>query len=557
MRAVWVAVVLAASAVGCAHLGDSDERTGVVESSSVPSSPGADDGSDTSSVAPDASEAPDSGSETVSWERTRVPIVTGGMETKTGEPGVATVRVIGSSSVGFVAAGQYAGGLAIWVSDDFGEFVPLYNEVCCTRHVFPTAVAEFDGTLLVAGNGREGRTDREFGVLLRSDDGGATWTDAVLPAFSQAAERIDSVVVVGDSVLVELVDEATSVPYDARVFRSSDLVVWEEIELPGIRQGEWPGIVADQGTVFATAYRSATASSEATTLVWSSTDAGRTFVQRSALSGPLSGLDRVVVDGAMVVVPSQYHLDPADTEAAGLAVLEPDRDWVTLEPDVGQFGDGHTRLIEPAQTAAGPTYAVLGREVRASAHYCYEDAESCRQLQSVLVAATEPTQWHDVADLSLPPYWRPQGIATSPDGLIALWATAADQSALDVYRWSNEQPPRLVDPPGYPPPSRPIELFKRGEPLRVGHDYRYVLALGHCGGMYINDSRWAPETPLPDPPPASWPYLRQRPGVADGPDGYVFGRISMTSADSITFSIEDTGNVATYRPAPPLEEICG
>lgn len=492
---------------------------------------------------------------TSGWQNDRVEIVTAGMETQSGEPAIPEVVLVGASSSGFVAAGVYAGALAIWGSDDFLEFTPLYNEVCCERSVYPTAIADFEGTLLVGGNGRDGVSERRFGAVLRSDDAGATWVDAELPAFASQADRVDAVLVVGDSVIVQLVDEDADVGVESKVFRTSDLVEWEEIEFPGSEPAAWPGLVADESSIFAMVYVEDPSGGAGSVAVWSSSDGGRTFEQRPPI--PDIAGDRLVVDGALVVLPSRSGLEPRDAEPRGFDVLAAGADWVSTEPDVGQFGDGGSEHAAFASAADGSTYVVLGRELRASAHHCYDDAATCQQLAMVLAAATEPAAWFDVDGLDLPLYWGQPGLVAADDGSIVLWTAVQDEGALDTYRWSSPQPPDLVDPPSYSPPSRPLELFDPSDSLVVGDEFRYVLPTGFCGGMYINDSLWEPETALPDPLPPHWPYRPERPGTSDGPDGYLFGRIEMTATDTIRFSIEGVGVVATYRPSPPAEVQCG
>ena len=531
--------------------GSSGERTQPIESSTTDL-----DGvtETTQSANPPSVDAP-TDSTSPGWKNDRVEIVTAGMEAQAGEPTIPEVVLVGSSSDGFIAAGVYAGGLALWGSQDLQAFTPLYNEVCCDRSVYPTAVADFDGVLLVGGNGREGLSGRQFGVVLRSDDGGATWVDAELPAFAAQADRVDAVLAVGDSVIVQLVDEGADFGFDSRLFRTSDLVEWEEIELPGSEPAGRPGIAADDESIFAFVNREDPSGGEGSADVWSSKDGGRTFEQRPPVPD-ITG-ERLVIDGALVVFASRPGFEPRDTEPRGFEVLGAGADWVSTEPDVGQFGDGSMGLGAAVGAPDGVTYVVLGRELRASDHYCYDDAATCQQLESVLAAATEPTEWFDVDGLDLPLFWGPDGLVATSDGSIVLWTTVDDEGVLDVYRWSSPQPPDLVDPPDYAPPSKPLELFDWSDTLGVGDEFRYVLQTGFCGGMYINDSLWEPETPLPDPLPPQWPYRPERPGTGDGPEGYLFGRIDMTASDTIEFSIEGVGVVATYRPSLPPDVQCG
>jgi hypothetical protein len=140
-------------------------------------------------------------------------------------------------------------------------------------------------------------------------------------------------------------------------------------------------------------------------------------------------------------------------------------------------------------------------------------------------------------------------------GEIAVLAASYEQPLIHVTRWVGTTLPPLVDNPDYPAPDIPVPLYDRDRPFRVGDVVRYPLGLGGCGGMYIDNQMWEPETPLPDPVPDDWPHRPVE--IADGPTGYLYGTIERIAPDTIEFSIDGQGAIATFRPAPPPEYSCG
>jgi len=463
--------------------------------------------------------------------------------------------VIESTSVGYLAAGRVNGGFAIWRSDDFATFTPLYNEVCCDRFIRPSAVAEFRGSLLIGGSGRVNQPDGseiERAFLMRSDDRGRTWTSIEDPVFSERTRRIDSIDVVGGAVIVDAIDDECCGEPTSHAVRSTDLVDFEPLVLPSREADDWPYFQSDDDQIIAVSSRDdPTEAAGAKYVVWRSVDEGRTFT--SLPDASLDGRGVWLVAGKLLQIPDHYQDTERHLDATGIRIAEPGQQFVESPPDVGQWGDGSTGF-GPVSKADDASYAVVGRELRASPHYCYDDAATCQRSDGALVVTDNGVDWFDVAGLSLDSF-RGFDVDVRGDGGIFVWAITGNEQSVTGYRWIGPDTPRRIDPAGYAPPVIPVPLYEHGDPVPVGSTFRYVLGTGFCGGMYVDDQRWAPISPLPDPVPAAWPY--QDVGFEDGPEGYIFGRIDRLAVDEISFSIEGLGAVATFRPAPAPTEFCG
>jgi hypothetical protein len=303
-------------------------------------------------------------------------IDTTGMKTQSDAPPIAEVAIIGDTSIGLLAAGSVNGGLAIWRSDDFAVFSPLYNEVCCDRYIRPTAIGEFHGTLLVGGSGRvpvradpDQQIERAF--LLRSDDRGATWISVELPTFSQDATRIDSIEVIGDTVIVDAVDDTCCGTPQSLAVRSTDLSTWATLRFPGRQADDWPYYQIDDEQIFAVATRYGGPEDRASKYVmWRSLDEGRTF--RALPDLDIEGGGPVLVASKLVRFPSRSPGDSGHVNAAGISVADPGGDFVQYPADVGQWGDGYVG-VGPVEAIGSSNYALIARELRASPHYCYDD----------------------------------------------------------------------------------------------------------------------------------------------------------------------------------------
>lgn len=546
LRAVPV-IVIALVAVGCAG------GEGIV-SNSVPSTvaPGPAGTAALTTVVATTEPAPGE------WVVSTAPIVTEGIATQSDLP-VQTpgVQVIGRTSVGWFVVGAVNGGFTVWRSTDLSSFEPVYSEVCCQRSLFATAIAEFDGSVLVGGT--ENRPDGSRGAfMLRSDDAGLTWSPIEAPLFTTDASRVDRIITIGDTVLVETLDDRvpTAGPRPMPAW-SDDLATWAPVELPGALPSDWATFTNDDDVVFGVASRQSADGVSAGWTTWRSDDGGRTFTEASPLDGITRGTF-VVAGGALVALPQVLQFEYVHADPIGPAVLGADGTWTQRPADTGTWGDGIVSFATRTGTAStSPAYVLVSRETRASVHYCYDDVRTCGQVDTALLVSADGSGWAEVSDVpGLDTVGRlgPAGVHAGPDGL-ELLAVSGEDATVRVTRWTGAEPPPVTERPDYPPPDIPVPLYEVGQDVAVGSELRYPLGLGTCGGLYTGDQRWEPEVPLPDPPPPEWPYRPME--ISDGPDGYLYGRILRTAEDTIEFSIEGIGTVATFRPAPPLEFGCG
>lgn len=518
------------------------------ETASTELSPTRSDGSTSTAVAIDA------------WEQSSAVLVTAGIATQSNSPAeVPEVQAIGSTSDGYLVAGSVNGGFAVWRSVDLESFEPVYSEVCCERYLRASSIAEFDGSLLIGGTGEFGIDRAEQAFILRSEDGGASWALIEEPVFASDANRVDRIVVTDEAVLVETVDDRVpgAQPQSVAAW-SDDLVTWHPVELPGRQPEDWPWFVQTAERVFAVSQRNDGPEGRfGSWAIWRSDDGGRRFVVASALAdaeigGFLAGGD------TLVAVPSNFQDEYRHGDARGLLVLDGAGEWRELEPDTGTWGDGWvTAYPTDASEASGRTYTLVTRTIRASVHYCYEDVDTCQQPETALLATEDGMTWHDVAGFPTTDDVRgdPVLLSTDPAGNIVLLAASYGDPQIHITRWTAGSPPPVVDNPDYAPPDIPVALYDREQSFNVGDERRYPLGLGGCGGMHVDDQRWEPDSPLPNPPPPDWPFRPVQ--GADGPEGYVYGRIHRATSETIELSIEGLGPVATFRPAPPPEYVCG
>lgn len=499
------------------------------------------------------------------WEESTAVLVTAGIATQSDNPpDPPDVHVIGSTSAGYLVAGSVNGGFAVWRSTDLESFDPVYSEICCDRYLRASSIGEFAGSILVGGTAefRPERNERAF--LLRSDDGGTSWTLIDDPLFTTDANRMDQIVVTDEGVLVATVDDRRSETSPRSVAAwSDDLVAWHPVELPDAHADDWPWFVNDDEVVYAIAQRYDGPENWFTgRAIWRSNDGGQTFTASPLLERPETGA-LVVARGALVALPSVFQDTYRHADAQGHAVLGDHGAWQHQPVDTGTWGDDWVSMyISGTGGSPDRTYALVSRTTRASVHYCYTDVETCRQRDDALVVTEDGSTWSDVAGFPAPTpsIGNPMTLDTRPDGsvvvLIAAFRDPADRdSEIHVTRWIGTGPPPQVDRPGYPPPDIPIPLYDHVQPLEVGEERRYVLGLGGCGGMHLDGRLWEPETPLVDPPPPNWPYRDER--WEDGPTGFVYGRVERLATDVVEFSIEGIGPVATFRPAPEPEFVCG
>jgi hypothetical protein len=334
--------------------------------------------------------------------------------------------------------------------------------------------------------------------------------------------------------------------------RSTDLVKWTKLVLPGRSAEDWPWYQVDSNQIIATSSRyDGPGGSSTRYVMWRSVDEGRTFQALPDID--LAGGAPILLEGKLVRVPQGWYDHSTHRDATGIAVADPGGSFEQFPPDVGQWGDGAVG-VGPFASANGETYSLVSRELRASPHYCFADAATCKTQESSLAVTADGINWRDVVGPNVSRQFYSE-VDVRSDGEIVLWGIDGQQRTIVGYRWLGVDPPERRDPPGYPPPSIPLPLYGSPDPLPIGTQVRYVLGTGGCGGMYIERTLWEPIDPLPDPIPATWPYRAVM--IADGPEGYLYGRVERVSSRRIEFSIEGIGTVATFRPAPPPEFVCG
>lgn len=556
-----------ASLVAAVVVASACESENAATSSTVTMTTEGESASTSTEAAPSTERTPTSSETSIStavaidaWERSSAVLVTAGIATQSNIPArVPEVQAIGATSDGYLVAGLVNGGFVVWRSVDLESFEPVYTEVCCERYLRATSIAEFDGALLIGGTGEFGIERTEQAFILRSEDGGASWTLIEDPLFASEANRVDQIIVTDDLVLVETVDdrEPGAQPQSAAAW-SDDLTAWQPVELPGRQPEDWPWFTQSAETVFAVSQRNdGPEGGFGRWVIWRSDDGGRRFVEASTLADVEIGGFFAVRD-SIVAVPSTYQGEYRHLDARGLLVLDREGEWRELEPDTGTWGDGWVSAYPTsASEPSGRTYTLVTRTMRASVHYCYDDIDTCQQQETALLATEDGLAWRDVAGFPTTDGVRgePMLLSTDAAGDIAVLAAGHRDSQIHVTRWNAGSPPPVADNPDYGAPIIPVPLYDREQPFNVGDERRYPLGLGSCGGMYVDEQRWEPDTPLPDPPPPDWPFRRLQ--IVDGPEGYVYGRIHRLTSDTIEFSIEGLGSVATFHPAPPPEYFCG
>jgi hypothetical protein len=294
------------------------------------------------------------------------------------------------------------------------------------------------------------------------------------------------------------------------------------------------------------------ASRDQSTVVWSSDDGGETFQRLPPLLEYANST--AAVSGNLVVWPDLQDggIPDAAEEAleTGPWVISPGESWQLLPSDTGQWGDGRLRVRGDVDPTTGRFVAIVFRTPRSNRHHCFDDPHTCDTSEIALVTSTDGIEWFDIegADLNDATVQAP---LLAGDGSIALvrWSEQSPRGlVLHVRRWSGPGRPSLLNPAIIPSPDRPIPLYENG-PFAIGDERRYELGLGYCAGMYVDGISWVPTEPLPDPPPDTWPYRSVQ--IADGPTGYLYGRITRTAVDRIEFAIEGEGTVAIYVPETP------
>lgn len=487
------------------------------------------------------------------WVTTRPTFDDGGVASVEG----VTMDVVAIAAAGdaYFATGDIVGIPVIWRSADLEHFEVVYLDERTSgmsRWMRLESITSFGDRVVVGGSGqqREGageRIDRSF--LFVSDDGGETWAEVEDPLFGEPFQRLDRLVAAGDALLIDLVDDECCGQPRWQPHRSIDLVEFDPVVLPGADDDAWGTFVDDGlGTTFAIESRWDDVGPRL--IVWSSIDGAQSWDRVELPVGGGRGIAPVA--GGLTILPD-YGYGEVGPET--LDVLAPSRivgaEVTTLEPDVGQWGDDTARLTGQTMRGSGRFYGVLRRQLRANPHYCFENIETCHDYEAALVTSSDGIEWFDLEHPGPEPFGQAELFATV-DGHVALWRHPRDE-AVEIEYWRGPDVPATVDPPGYDPPAVPVAMYDREEGLPIGTERRFAWGLGGCGGMYIDEISWVPET---QPDTTGWPIEEVQ--IEDGPSGYAYGRVLRVADDLIEFSIEGTEIVVPFAPhADDPEAVCG
>ncbi len=469
------------------------------------------------------------------------------------EPTLPRVDILTSAAGAYWAAGSIGGHPTIWRSDDLIDFKVVYFDDWepSPRWIRFSSLIEFEGKVLAGGSGRgDGNVERSY--LLVSSDSGETWTDIDDPVLSTPFQRLDGLVASGGALLLDVVnDECCSTPGWQPV-RTVDLQSFDPMILPESTAETWGSFIGDGiGTVWVVARIGEGDSAQA---IWSSTDGGSSWVRSGAEVNFARGM--AAVDGSLMLIPSTEGYDmvsgPGSTEPLHLIRIA-DGSWSTLDDDVGQWGDGPASLFGINDPDTGRFYGIARRAIRANAHYCLDDVDTCAQPEMALVTSADGVDWFDVVGPELRP--RHSKPFMTVDGRIAIWSWPFDGNTNDlptVSRWVGDPIPPLVDPAGYPPPVAPVPLFDPAEGLPVGTERRIVWGLGPCGGLFIDGISWGSAGP---PDTTGWPIRKVE--ISDGPSAVAYGRVTRLAEDSIRFTVEGTDAAVDLAPVTSDGPYCG
>jgi hypothetical protein len=489
------------------------------------------------------------------WLRHELTIDTTGLETQSGSPELPRLTLIDGAGDRLVAIGSYGGGVTVWTSTDLEVLRPVYSEVCCERIVSAWAHFAVFGDRWLLGGTEQRPTETGFesqSFVWWSDDQGVTWTAADDAVFSEQANRIDGFTVAGDVVIAHAVNDRAGL-VQMPVW-TDDFVEWTPVTIAADRPVESVQFFADGSSVWAIG--SALREDGGYDRIWSqSADGGRTFGSSLPLTSDRFALERV--GETLVGLPYVDQHEYVDEPAVGLELIAADG-TVTSEPvDTGQWGDGALRASEwTVDPASGRRYAIVGRQRQANVLYCYSDPTGCWQPEAAIATTLDGIEWFDVVAPPISMQFSADLDLLSIDGHLLI-TTLTDEQHVTVDEWTGPGLPPFVDPPSYPPPDRSVPLYECCTPqIAIGETYRYPLGIGGCGGLFVGEQRWEPEQPLPDPMPTQWP--KREVEMADGPQAYLFGTITLVADDTIEFGIEGVGTVATFHPRQDESDIiCG
>jgi hypothetical protein len=412
--------------------------------------------------------------------------------------------------------------------------------------------------VVIGGTGRVSSgsldEDLERSFLLSTADDGATWVDHDFDWLTGEFQRLDRLIPVGDALLVDLVNDECCGQPRWMPLRTTDLTTWEPVLLPEANADTWGSFLTDgAGTVWAAA-RDRVDDGPIVDL-WESTDTGATWSRQPQGNIDLRGY--AAIDGSIFFPPNADRWPFGPTHST---VLGPwrfvDGEWSELPLDIGQWGDGGSTVFGTVN-ADGRFYGMAERTIRASAHYCYDNLDTCQMPVGTLVTTLDGVDWLDIEGPELGLYESPTLLLTL-DGHPLLWRGIRDRDEgterrHEITVWTGSDVPPTQDPLGYDPPNIPVPMVDPGGRLEVGDERRYGWGLGGCGGMYFEEGDWLP---VEQPDASEWPVIPFN--GADGPTGWALGRVLRVAEDHIQFWIEGDDARHDFRPRVGAPEYsCG
>ena len=387
-------------------------------------------------------------------------------------------------------------------------------------------------------------TGGDLRVRLWLSPDGAQWESIQGPAFEQPAD-MGSLTQLADGTLLAVgagrdPSRPSVGPFSTVMWRSVNGRTWERVVLTGD--------VAQAGAVLSMASTGSTivitARSDSRSSLWRSTDAGRSW-QSIAVDTPSAvAFTHVASNAAGFVLVGQ---DSGREPRLYLATSADGKVWTPRELPVDLIG-GEFRLTSLRSSSSG--FFIVGSQsfdVSLNLDRCYQYPAQCAMPTVAVVYSADGVGWRrlDVDKLLGQTNTRVDvaGIGT---------ATAFVGSGTSVHALIGNL--REVDLPTVTPStSRPpsnIPVARYDGPIEVGVVYRYPLFV-HCGMTWLgkmNSTTWKldqqliggrVETGGGSPPPTNWPMVQQT----------LLGTIKLLPNDTIEYSLEGVGVIATYRPS--------
>jgi hypothetical protein len=493
----------------------------------------------------------------------RLPLVPDPTMVEQPVPPITSVGSLVWTPSGYRASGADGSRVVVWGSPDGAawEVVSAFTGLCCERYESGATLQRRPSDLLLITSGHldtnpAGETLVPVAVLRSSTDDGATWTERTGGPFGNPGMSVDSVDVYGDTVYATARVESADYSITPSVWRSTDLVTWQQVQLEGAPTTSWQYLAeTPDGTVLGRAIDQDTQAES----WYASSDDGATFEPVPAPPRAVSYPIGAVGDHLLVGVAPDFDVDffPPDDVQSGpvLVVTSTGATWEQVDRNTGLWGDGY-----PGAGEIDHGYLVVQRVLREADAYCFDDLATCQQPSTVLVHVDDDLAVRPVAvDLEPDVLY----LAAGDDGSLVVWGQRQSDHGPDlvVQRWVGPEPPATLDvPPPLPPPSdtSPILGFDLSA-VEIGSTFRALLPLGACGGGRLEaDDRIfiGQAVPVGPPYPSGWRVRED--GFADGPSAFLLAVGQHPDADTFTFDPGD-GSTITYRfhPAPDLGPECG